>query len=73
MKNEIICIIISSVLAVIAGYLSGNQAYKREIKKSIYEEREKLYVELFVLLDNLQRYPEIMYDFTKFIKEYKVL
>lgn len=71
--NEIIFAVLSMIIAAITGWITARQTYKGEIKKSVYEEREKLYVELFSILDNLHRHPDILYDFSKFIMEYKLI
>lgn len=69
--EEFVRFVVSIVFAAVTGYIAAQQAYKGEIKKSIYEKREKLYVDLFTLLDSLQRNPGIMYNYSKFITEYK--
>lgn len=72
-KKEIMCAVMSVIMAAITGWITARQTYRGEIKKSVYEEREKLYVNLFSILSNLQRYPDILYDYSKFIMEYKLI
>ena len=72
-RNEILSALIATVIAIITGWITARQTYKGEIKKSVYEEREKLYVDLFNILDNLQRHPDILYDSLNFVTEYKLI
>lgn len=59
--------IISLLVAVISSWFSAKRAYEKEIQKSVYEERENLYVEMFRLLEHLQKSPVLLYNTKEFI------
>lgn len=71
MKEVILSGIISIVIAAITGWISGKQAYRKEIKKSIYEERQKLYIEIFSLMEQLQYKPYLIYNYEQFILPFR--
>lgn len=73
MKEVIFSGIISIIIAAITGWISGKQAYRREIKKSIYEERQKLYIEIFSLLEQLQYRPYLIYNYEQFIQPFRLI
>lgn len=73
MKEIILSGVISIITAAITGWISGKQAYRKEIKKSIYEERQKLYIEIFSLMEQLQYKPFLIYNYEKFILPFRQL
>ena len=66
-KKEIIETIITIVIAAITGYISSKIAYNREIKRRIYDEREKTYIALFKLVEKLKGNPFLVYNSTEFL------
>lgn len=62
---------ISIIVASVTGWFSAKQSYSKEIKKSIYEERQKLYIEIFSLLEQLQRTPYLIYNSEQFIQPFR--
>lgn len=66
-KTTIISSMIAIVVAAISGWISAKQSYAKEIQKSIYKERENLYVEMFRLLEQLQKSPVLLYNTKDFI------
>lgn len=59
---------ISLLVATISGWISAKQSYAKEIQKSVYEEREKLYIEIFKLIELLHKSPLLLYNTKKFIE-----
>lgn len=59
--------VISLLVAAISGRISAKQSYAKEIQKSIYKERENLYVEMFRLLEQLQKSPVLLYNTKEFV------
>lgn len=59
---------ITIVVAAISGWVSAKQSYAKEIRKSVYEEREKLYIEIFELIELLHKSPFLLYNTKKFIE-----
>ena len=66
-KKEIIEAIITIVIAAITGYISSKIAYNREIKRRIYDEREKAYIALFEFVEKLKKNPFLIYNSTEFL------
>ena len=71
--NETLKIILSSGLmpiciAVITAFIASRLTTNREVKKSLYIKREETYVELFTLLLSLNERPQLVYDYSHFIK-----
>ena len=71
MKDVILSGIVSIIAAAITGWISGKQAYRKEIKKSIYEEKQKLYIEIFSLMEQLQYKPYLIYNYDQFIQPFR--
>lgn len=67
LMSTTINIISSGIIAAISGCISAKLSYSKEIKRSIYLEREKLYIEMFNLLEHLKESPYIMYDTEQFV------
>lgn len=67
-KTTIINSVIAIVVAAISGWISAKQSYAKEIQKSVYEEREKLYIEIFELIELLYKSPFLLYDTKKLIE-----
>ena len=62
---------ISIIVAAIVGWVSAKQSYNKGIRKTIYEERQKLYIETFELLEQLQHTPYIMFNTEKFVQPFR--
>ena len=69
--SEIISTIISIVVSAAIGWFSAKQSYNKEIQKTIYEERQKLYIETFELLEQLQHTPYIIFNTEKFVQPFR--
>lgn len=72
-ETTIISSVIAIVVAAISGWISAKQSYAKEIQKSIYKERENLYVEMFRLLEHLQKSPMLLYNTKDFINPLREL
>lgn len=72
-ETTIISSVIAIVVAAISGWISAKQSYAKEIQKSIYKERENLYVEMFRLLEQLQKSPVLLYNTKDFINPLREL
>ena len=73
MKDVLISAVISVVVAALTGWFTAKQSYRKEIKKTVYEERQKLYIELFSLLEKLQNRPFLIYNYEQFIQPFRLI
>ena len=67
MKEILINTTITIIISAITGYFSSKIAYNREIKRRIYDEREKTYIALFKLIEKLKGNPFLVYNSTEFL------
>lgn len=67
MKEILINATITIIISAITGYFSSKIAYNREIKRRIYDEREKAYITLFKLVEKLKGNPFLVYNSTEFL------
>ena len=67
MKEILINAAITIIISAITGYFSSKIAYNREIKRRIYDEREKAYITLFKLVEKLKGNPFLVYNSTEFL------
>ena len=70
MKEEIFEVIITVFVAVMTGAISAKITYHREIKKKIYEEREKTYINIFNLVEKLKKNPYLVFNSRDFLEEF---
>ena len=68
MRDIAISALVSIFIAGITGWISAKQAYRREIRKSVYEKRQELYIEVFELFEKLQNNPYLVYNYEQFIQ-----
>ena len=71
--DVIIHVIVPLAVSAITGWLTAKLSYGKEIAKGIYGERKQLYIELFELIEGLQRRPYIMFDAKRFINPFRTL
>jgi hypothetical protein len=67
MKEILINAAITIIISAITGYFSSKIAYNREIKRRIYDEREKAYITLFKLIEKLKGNLFLVYNSTEFL------
>lgn len=72
-RATIVSAAISIIVAAITGWITAKQSYSREIKKSIHEERQKLYIEIFELLEQLQRFPYLIFNDDGFVQRFRTM
>ena len=70
-KVTLINAFISIVVAAVTGWFAAKQSYSREIKKTVYAERQNLYIDLFSLLEELLHTPLILFNNAKFIQPFR--
>ena len=70
MRDIAISALVSIFIAGITGWISAKQAYRREIRKSVYEKRQELYIEIFELFEKLQNNPYLVYNYEQFIQPF---
>lgn len=63
----IVSSVVSVVVSLISGWIAAKIAYSKEIKTAIYEKRQSLYIEIFELLETLERNPNILFNYELFI------
>lgn len=68
LKEFVFSVVIPIVISGITGCISGILTYRKEIKKAIYEEKQKLYIDIISLLEQLQYKPQLIYDYEQFIQ-----
>lgn len=71
MKDTLFNIIIPVFISAITGYASSKFAYNKEIKRKIYDEREKTYIDLFDLVEKLKRNPSLIYNSAEFLTPFR--
>lgn len=67
-ETTIISSLITIIVAAVSGWISAKQSYSKEIQRSVYEEREKLYIEIFELFELLHKSPFLLYNTKKLIE-----
>lgn len=66
-QSLIVNTIITIFVAIFTAKITTQITYNSEIKKSIYQEREKAYILLFQMVEKLNRNPYLIYNFADFI------
>jgi hypothetical protein len=63
-------VIVPIIVAAATGWFSSKLAYRKEVKQTVYEKRQELYMEIFSMLEQLQRQPYLVFDYDRFVQTF---